>query len=116
MNLSPRWCDAFHLVGLEALHWSKVGAATAADTDIMAYAAANDLIVLTHDLDFGAILAATQGDKPSVVQLRADDITPEAAAPLVIMALRRCEAELGSGALLTIDTARARLTLLPLRT
>ena len=31
----------------------------------MAYASANDCLVLTHDLDFGAILAATHGDKLS---------------------------------------------------
>jgi len=28
----------------------------------MSYAAAHDFVVLTHDLDFGAILAATQGE------------------------------------------------------
>ena len=44
----------------------------------MAYAMANDCIVLTHDLDFSAILAATQGEKPSVVQIRADDVSPSA--------------------------------------
>jgi predicted nuclease of predicted toxin-antitoxin system len=38
----------------------------------MAYALANNFVVLTHDLDFGTILAATQGNKPSVVQIRAD--------------------------------------------
>ena len=37
----------------------------------MAFAGANGCVVLTHDLDFGAILAATQGRKPSVVQIRA---------------------------------------------
>jgi hypothetical protein len=30
----------------------------------MVYAATHDYIVLTHDLDFGAVLAATQGTKP----------------------------------------------------
>jgi len=33
----------------------------------------NDYTVLTLDLDFSAILAATQGRKPSVVQLRSDE-------------------------------------------
>jgi len=28
----------------------------------MSFAAAHDFVVLTHDLDFGAILAATQGE------------------------------------------------------
>ena len=40
------------------------------DSEIMAYASANDYIALTHDLDFNAILAATQGEKPGVVQSR----------------------------------------------
>jgi predicted nuclease of predicted toxin-antitoxin system len=34
----------------------------AADSEIMAYAAKHDYVVLTHDLDFSAILAATQSD------------------------------------------------------
>jgi predicted nuclease of predicted toxin-antitoxin system len=44
----------------------------------MAFAQSNDYGVLTHDLDFGAILAASQGTKPSVVQLRARDVSPDA--------------------------------------
>jgi len=43
----------------------------------MAYARTHDFVVLTHDLDFGAILAATHGDKPSVVQIRAEDVSPD---------------------------------------
>lgn len=42
----------------------------------MAYAKANEYIVLTHDLDFSTILAATHGEKPSVVQIRANDVNP----------------------------------------
>jgi predicted nuclease of predicted toxin-antitoxin system len=40
----------------------------------MAYAKLHGRIVLTHDLDFSAILAATKGDKPSVVQVRAGNV------------------------------------------
>jgi len=115
MNLSPRWCEAFEHTGVAAEHWSRVGHANASDIEIMAHAAAHDFIVLTHDLDFGAILAATKGEKPSVVQLRTGDVSPEAAAATVIAAIRQCEAELEVGALLTIDVARVRLSLLPLR-
>jgi predicted nuclease of predicted toxin-antitoxin system len=115
MNLSPRWCDVFSEAGVEASHWSTLGSPGASDVEIMRYAAAEDWIVLTHDLDFGAILAATQGYKPSVVQLRGDDISPETGSGLVVGALRQCAGELGAGALLTIDLRRVRLTLLPLR-
>jgi predicted nuclease of predicted toxin-antitoxin system len=69
MNLSPRWVSLLNGAGIEAVHWSTVGATNAPDREIMAYALAHDFVVLTHDLDFSAILAVTQGEKPSVVQL-----------------------------------------------
>jgi predicted nuclease of predicted toxin-antitoxin system len=81
----------------------------------MAYAAAEDYIVLTHDLDFGAILAAAHGERPNVVQCRASDLSPDTVGRHVIDALRRTEGELEQGALLTIEPARAHMRLLPLR-
>jgi predicted nuclease of predicted toxin-antitoxin system len=114
MNLSPRWVATLNEAGFTATHWSVVGAVTATDTDIMAWAAANDCVVLTHDLDFSAILAATHGTKPSVVQIRADSLSPVTIGTLVIAALRQMEGELGLGALLTVDAHRARLNVLPL--
>ena len=115
MNLSPRWVGVLAGAGIDAVHWSTVGAMNAPDTQIMAYAHANDFIVLTHDLDFSAILAATHGDKPSVAQIRADDVSTDAIGPQVLAALRQMQAELAEGALLTIDPSRTRLRLLPLQ-
>ena len=115
MNLSPRWIGLLKDSGVDAVHWSVVGKINAPDAEIMAYAMANDCIVLTHDLDFSAILAATQGEKPSVVQIRADDVSPSAIGIQVVAALRQMESELEAGALLTIDPGRTRLNLLPLQ-
>lgn len=115
MNLSPRWQDILGQAGIQAEHWSRIGAATAPDMEIMRYAAEHDLVVITHDLDFGAILAATGGGKPSVVQLRSDDTSPETAGRAVISALRQCSDDLDQGALVTVDVARLRITLLPLK-
>lgn len=114
MNLSPRWIDLFVDTGIEAVHWSRVGAKNAPDAEIMVYASANDYVVLTHDLDFSAILAATHGEKPSVVQIRAEEVSPDAIGRQVIVALQQMAAELDAGALLTIDPNRTRLRVLPL--
>ena len=81
----------------------------------MAYAATHDYVVLTHDLDFSAILAATHGEKPSVVQIRAENVSPDVIGLQVITALRQMEPDLEEGALLTVDPNRTRLSLLPLR-
>lgn len=114
MNLSPRWVGVLRAAGFEAMHWSEVGPLDAPDAQIMSFARNGDFVVLTHDLDFGAILAVTKGAKPSVVQLRADDVSPEAAGAVVIAALRTASTELELGALLTVDAGRARVSLLPL--
>ncbi len=48
MNLSPRWIGLLNHAGWEAVYWSTVGSTTAADSEIMAFAAENDYVVLTH--------------------------------------------------------------------
>lgn len=63
--------------GYEAIHWMKIGVPNAPDKIIFEYARAHGFIVFTHDLDFGAILVATNADAPSVFQIRTQDLTPQ---------------------------------------
>ncbi|MBO4301668.1 MAG: DUF5615 family PIN-like protein [Desulfovibrio sp.] len=113
MNIAPRWVQFLSAVGMQSIHWSSIGPANASDSDIMSYARSNDYIVLTQDLDFTSLLATTQDNKPSVVQIRADDTSPEAIGQNVIKALHQVENELANGALLTIDAKKVRLRILP---
>jgi predicted nuclease of predicted toxin-antitoxin system len=115
MNLSPHWVDRLNAASLPAVHWSGIGRMDAPDVEIMAYAAKYDYVVLTHDLDFSAMLAATQGTKPSVVQIRSDNLSPAVIGDPLIAALQQMAPELAAGALLTVDPGRTRLHLLPLR-
>ena len=114
MNMSPSWVGLLADAGIEAVHWSTVGAAKAPDSEIMSYAKALGYVVLTQDLDFSAILAATHGEKPSVMQIRSDDISPKAIGRQVVSSLLQTASALEEGALLTIDPNRTRLRLLPL--
>ncbi|MHB8565114.1 MAG: DUF5615 family PIN-like protein [Acidiferrobacteraceae bacterium] len=61
MNLSPDWREILVTHGGEAVHWSSVGKPTAPDKTILHYARDNDFVVLTHDLDFSAILTGPGG-------------------------------------------------------
>ncbi len=72
-------------------------------------------MILTQDLDFSAILAATRREKPSVIPIRAADVSPEAASQVVIAAIRQMDVELEEGALIAVDPVRVRVRLLPLR-
>ena len=115
MNLSPQSVRTFADAGIEAVHWSTLGTHNAPDSEIMAYASANDYVLFTHDLDFGAILAATHGKKPSVVQLRTVDIRPAVIGKQIVAALRQMSTELEEGALVTVEPSRTRVRVLPLR-
>ena len=115
MNLSPRWVNLLAEAGIDAVHWSALGSPNAPDVEIMAFAKKHDYVVLTHDLDFSAILAATHGDKPSVVQIRSEDVSPDVIGKTVIDALHQMASELDAGSLLTVDPNRTRLRLLPLQ-
>jgi hypothetical protein len=50
-----------------------------------------------------------------VLQVRSDLLTPAALGAFVLAALSRLRAELGAGAVVTVDASRARLRVLPLR-
>lgn len=115
MNLSPGWVAFLAEAGFEAVHWSKIGSGDATDSELMAWAATNRHVVLTADLDFGAILASTKGTGPSVVQVRSDILTPRAIGCAVVLALRQASQELTEGALVSVDATRARLRILPLK-
>ena len=115
MNLSPVWVELFASHDIEAIHWSRVGAANAMDSEIMEYAKVHDYTILTYDLDFSAMLAGNRRDGPSIIQLRTGDIIPDKVAPLVINALGQWAGEIETGAILTIELSKARMRILPLR-
>jgi predicted nuclease of predicted toxin-antitoxin system len=115
MNLSPLSVSILSEAGLESLHWASVGPPEASDAAIMTFARDNDYVVLTYDLDFSAILAATQSHKPSVVQIRSENVSPEYLGPAIVPLLRQMATELENGAVLTIDLPKSRLRLLPLK-
>jgi len=73
-----------------------------------------DCIVFTHDLDFGALLAASGQSKPSVIQMRCEDTSPATMGAILIQALRLAEEDLRKGALVTVDPRRTRIRVLPL--
>jgi predicted nuclease of predicted toxin-antitoxin system len=115
MNLSPRWVEHLNNSQFQAVHWSNIGNVQALDDEIMAHAAEHDCIVLTNDLDFGAILAVTHGEKPSVVQIRSGNLDPDFIGAQVVRALQQLKDELQAGALLTVEQGSTRLRLLPLK-
>lgn len=115
MNLSPLWVQTFTDYGYSAVHWSTVGAPNALDTEIMQWARTHNHLVFTHDLDFGTLLAVTNVYKPSVLQVRTRDVTPEYLGTIVCTTIAQHSTLIEQGVLITIDSERARVRLLPLK-
>jgi predicted nuclease of predicted toxin-antitoxin system len=115
MNLPPRWVGFLRQEGFEAVHWSAVGDPRASDATIMAWARDNGFVVFSHDLDFSALLAATQAVGPSVVQVRTQDVMPESIGRDIVRVLRLRATELAQGAIVSIDKVTSRVRVLPIR-
>lgn len=115
MNLSPDWVLVFYQAGYQASHWTQVGNPKAKDSEIMAWAVNNGYIVFTHDLDFGSILAITQVNSPSVIQVRTQNVVPDVMGELILNALKQFESELTTGALVTINQKSAKANILPIK-
>jgi predicted nuclease of predicted toxin-antitoxin system len=114
MNLPPSWCELFHHHGHETSHWSRSGDPKATDRAIMEFALASGFVVVTHDLDFGALLAATGARGPSVVLVRAGDVSDPNLTASILDALLACADELAVGAIVTVDETSHRVRVLPL--
>jgi len=60
------------------------------------------------------MLALTQAESPSVIQVRTQDVTPSHLENSVIALLRDHALSLEAGALIVLDEGRSRVRILPL--
>jgi predicted nuclease of predicted toxin-antitoxin system len=115
-NLSPRVATLLSGEGFESIHVGDVDLLTATDQAILDYAAANGLVIISADSDFGELLAVSRGAvRPSVVLLRsADRLTPDQQAAILVANLAAVADELKTGALVSIARGRVRIRSLPI--
>jgi predicted nuclease of predicted toxin-antitoxin system len=114
MNLSPVWVPFLTQAGFQCVHWSHIEDVKAPDTAVMSWARENDCVLFTHDMDFGALLAATRASGPSVLQVRVKNTMPDAIGHDVVRVLNLRSDLFQRGVLVTLDKARARIRVLPL--
>lgn len=70
MGISPRSAAFLRGLGYDAIHLHDEGLDRLSDANILAKARTERRIVLTHDLDFGELVAASKAQLPSVVTFR----------------------------------------------
>ncbi|MBN1900166.1 DUF5615 family PIN-like protein [Candidatus Sumerlaeota bacterium] len=115
MNLSPLLAEILNQAGHETIHWFSIGNPGADDLEIINYAHENGFVIITHDLDFGDILAVTHAKFPSILQIRTQNVSPDHISNILLKTLQRFKSQLEQGALISIDEARSRARILPVK-
>ncbi len=114
MNLAPDWIEYLSSYGFDSLHWSSVGNIRATDEEIFNWAKENNSVIITQDMDFSAILALSNAQKPSVILIRSKDSLPETIGKQIIEILSKFKTELQEGAHIVFDSKDPRVRILPL--
>jgi predicted nuclease of predicted toxin-antitoxin system len=114
MGVSRRVVDWLRREGHDAAHLRDEGLQRLPNGDIFEKAAREQRVVLTFDLDFGEIVAASAGHVVSVILFRLHN----SASDFVISRLRKVidesAAELAEGAIVVVEDARHRVRRLPI--
>ena len=85
------------------------------DAEILMFAAENDEVVLTHDTDFGTLLAFSGLSKPSVVLFRIHHVNAALFYQLISDNWPILCEPLETGALIVLETTSVRIKKLPFR-
>lgn len=113
-GISPRTVQYLRDSGHDVVHVRDLAMQRASDRSIADRARLDGRIVLTFDLDFGAVLALGVVERPSVVIFRLSDERAEAVNRRLEAVLSAQQQALEAGALVLVEDARYRVRLLPI--
>jgi len=100
--------------GHDVAHLQERGLDTLADREILQLAITEKRIIATHDLDFTDLLAASAAILPSVVIFRLRNMRPERVLVRLLAVINNFEADLQTGAVISVTESQIRKRALPL--
>ncbi len=114
MGISPRTVAFLCDLGHDAVHLHSRGFDRLSDAAILELARAEKRVLLTHDLDFGELIAAGREALPSVVVFRLRSMRPERVNQHLQSVISQNQEPLEQGAIVSVTESRARVRLLPI--
>ena len=114
MGISPKTVALLRALGHDATHLQEQGLERLPDPAILVKALAEDRILLTHDLGFGELVAASGGYLPSVIIFRLRNMHPNHVNHYLSQILARYQVELEEGAVISVTEGQIRLRPLPI--
>jgi predicted nuclease of predicted toxin-antitoxin system len=114
--MSPRVAELLRSNGHDAIAVREVVLIDASDDEILDRASTDERIVISHDTDFGTLLAFRRLTKPSLILIRSSDaMTPEDHAALIVANLDAISDDLEAGAIVVFARGHLRARRLPVR-
>jgi predicted nuclease of predicted toxin-antitoxin system len=95
-------------------HAADVGLARAGDEVIVETARLTSEVIITHDLDYGHLLAFSGQAKPSVIIFRLRNTHPDTLYRRLVESWGEMKSPFERGAIVTIEEAALRIRLLPI--
>jgi len=99
--------------GHDAVHLREQGLQQLEDIECVQKARAEGRVILTHDLDFGRIVALGGTRVPSVITFRLSDMRPSQVNQRLLSVLERFTEQLEMGALVSVTDSGIRVRSLP---
>lgn len=113
--MPPELAEQLKASGFDAIYWPEIGDPRAMDDQIVQWCAEQEAVIITHDLDFGDLLAASGASGPSVIIVREQSTDPSDILVLLRNALEQFADELSHGCLISLNATSARTRSLPIR-
>jgi predicted nuclease of predicted toxin-antitoxin system len=114
MGVSQQVVEWLRTNGHEAVHLRDEGLQRLPNGEIFQKAAREQRIVLTFDLDFGEILAASGGQIVSVILFRLRNTRASFVIQRLDDVLKQSSADLSQGAIVVVEDGRHRVRSLPI--
>ncbi len=114
MGISPRVVDELRKKGYDAIHLQEENLFRMLDGDILEKANREGRVLLTHDLGFGELLAASGGVLPSVIIFRLKDMRAKNVGLHLFSIIDQQSEALNKGAVCSVTEKKIRIRALPL--
>ena len=113
MGISPKTVVFLKQIGFDAKHLHEENLDTLADNLILEKAHREHRVILTHDLDFGELVAASGDNLPSVIIFRLRNMRPENVNRHIESIVLNHKPELDAGAIISVTEGQIRIRMLP---
>ena len=114
MAISQSTVSFLRGLGYNAIHLREQGLQKISDKEIIEKAYKENRIILTFDLDFSTLMAASKNANPSIIIFRLKNAKPDNLNARLLQVLEKSSYALEKGAIISVEETNHRTRLLPI--